>query len=222
MDAEVLAGGLVSAHTAAGGEAYLIHLSRGEGSYPALPPDEAAAKLQREMSAAAAALGARVRWLGFRSGPISLSSAASAIREALAAISPDVIVTHWRGSWHPRHVTAHQATLVAVQSVPAVRELLFGENCEDLEGFRPTCYFDISGVVETRFEALCAYELFRVSAAPEWSGIPYDRYYRAAARNRGVEAGVAAAEAFMPALHVRRSLASPPSAFLFGQAIELP
>jgi LmbE family N-acetylglucosaminyl deacetylase len=222
MDAEVLAGGLVATHTTAGGEAWLLHLSRGEGSYPELLPDQAALQLQREMAEAAATLQAHLHWLGFRSGRIDLSSAISAIRSALVEINPEVVVTHWRGSWHPRHVTAHQATLVAVQAVPAVRELLFGENCEDLEGFRPTCYFDISETVETWFRALSAYDLFRRSAAPEWTGIPYDSYYRAAARNRGVEAGVQAAQGFMHALRVHRSLASSPSAFLFGQAVELP
>lgn len=221
MDAEVLAGGLVAAHTAAGGEAYLLHLSRGEGSYPSLPPDEAAARLQVEMAEAGATLRAQVRWLGFRSGPIGLTSAVSAIRSVLADINPGVVVTHWRGSWHPRHVVAHQATLAAVRSVPSVRELLFGENCEDLEGFRPTCYFDISDAVETWLRALSAYELFRKSAEPGWGGVPYHGYYKSAARNRGIEAGVQAAQGFMDALRVRSSLASPPFAFFHGQAVEL-
>lgn len=217
-----MAGAAVAAHAAAGGEAWLVHLSRGEGSYPDLAPDIAAAQLQAEMAEAAGVLGAQLRWLGFRSGHIALSSAADAIRSALIEIRPDVVVTHWRGSWHPRHVTAHQATLLAIRSTPAIRELLYGENCEDLDGFRPTCYLDVSGHAETGFRALSAYELFRRSSSPEWTGVPYERYYRASSRNRGIEAGVQAAQAFMEAVRVHRALGSPPLAFLSGQAIDLP
>jgi LmbE family N-acetylglucosaminyl deacetylase len=212
----------VAAHTAAGGEAWLLHLSRGEGSYPHLAADRAGEQLQAEMAGAARILGARMRWLGFRSGPIALSEAISALEAALVEIAPDVVVTHWRGSWHPRHVTAHQATLVAVRALSGVRELLFGENCEDLEGFRPTCYFDLADSAGTWFRALSAYELFRNSGTEGWKGIPYEHYYRAAARTRGLEAGVHSAQAFMEAPRVRRTLASDPSAFPFGQAIDIP
>ncbi len=222
MDAEVMAGGLVAAHTAAGGEAWLLHLSRGDGSYPDKPPAEAGAQLEAEMARSAELLGARMRWLGFRSGPIPLADAVAALQPVLMELAPQVVVTHWRGSWHPRHVTAHQATLVALRKVSGVQELLFGENCEDLEAFRPNCYCDVSASVEGWFRALSAYELFRRSGDPRWEGIPYDSYYRSAARNRGVEAGVRAAQAFMDALRVRRSLAFEPPAFLSGQAIDHP
>lgn len=222
MDAEVMAGGLVAIHTAAGGEAWLLHLSRGEGSYTGKTSAEAASQLDAEMAEAARLLGAGVRWLGFRSGPIPLSDAKAAIQTALADLAPEVVVTHWRGSWHPRHVITHQATLLALQAVSGVRELLFGENCEDLDGFRPTSYFDIIGGVERWFQALSSYELYRTSISLDGSGIPYHSYYRAAARNRGFESGVLAAQAFMDSIRVRRALTHLPPNFISGQAIDHP
>jgi hypothetical protein len=86
-----------------------------------------------------------------------------------------------------------------------VRELYFGENCEDLDGFGPSVYFDITQVFDRWLDALACYELFRRSVVGQGelrdpsSGIPYSSYYRSMARVRGLESGFAYAQAFMPA-----------------------
>lgn len=209
FDAEAMAGGLAARVRAEGGAVLLVHLTRGERGAPARPPEQYAVQLEEEMQQAARILGARAYWPGYPAGDLPEEAVVAELSRLLAGFGPHVVVTHWRGSWHPRHVAAHRLTLKAVQhagrtgdpgpeQAPAV---YFGENCEDLVGFVPSLYVDISTVFSQWHKALRCYEMFRRSEPLESyaSGIPYAGFYPAMARVRGLEAGCTYAQAFMPA-----------------------
>jgi LmbE family N-acetylglucosaminyl deacetylase len=204
LDAELMAGGIVSRFTAAGAKATLIHLTRGERGHPTKGPEVFARQLEEEMAQAARVLGAQELWLGYPAGcvdggsPEQLDKLAATFEE----LAPTWIITHWRGSWHPRHVATHDLVRGAAKEyarrAASLRGLFYGENCEDLAGFQPQLYVELSQRdVEKWLAAAAKYELFRLSCSPETEGIPYNSYYRAAAKVRGLECGAQYAQALM-------------------------
>lgn len=216
FDAEAMAGGFISLCSADGQGATLVHLTRGERGDPRKEPSKYASQLEQEMQEAARVLGAEALWLGYTAGHLpARDEAALALCSVIRDKRPDVLITHWRGSWHPRHVATHDIVRRAVAMASAhdvegapphqVRELYYGENCEDLEGFQPSLYVDVTTTFDTWFVALACYELFRRSIpCPEKMlsvGIPYWTYYSSATRVRGLEAGCERAQAFMMARH---------------------
>lgn len=204
FDAEAMAGATAAAAIAAGHRVTLVHLTRGERGNPLRDPAVYGKQLESEMARAAAAFGAEYLWPGYPAGRLpgeeELASELAAIFKRCRA---DVVITHWRGSWHPRHLQAHQAVMRAVGMISETQEppwVFFGENCEDLEGFAPDVYVDVSHTAEKAWRAMGEYELFRRESSPDAAGrtvkIPYEPYYRSMAAVRGLEAGVLYAQAF--------------------------
>lgn len=239
FDVEVMAGP-AALHCARRGErAMFVHVTLGERGHPVKPPEQYAVQLQGESRRAADLLGAEYLWMGYKAGAAPVDPG---IQARLAALirreRPDVVVTHWRGSLHPRHASTHENVVAAVRFAgdptwagesdgtagnadgaanPAephrVRAVYFGENFEDLDGFVPLVYLDITDVFDRWYEALSCYELFRpefavrdTMAGGAARPLPYAEYYRAIARVRGIEAGCALAKAFMPLRRLAESL----------------
>jgi LmbE family N-acetylglucosaminyl deacetylase len=199
LDAEVMAGAVAAAAAARGWHVALLHLTRGERGHPDKPLDIFGEQLTREMAQAAQILGVDQEWPGIPAPLPPPEEIWSTIAMVIKRHRPDVLITHWRGSWHPSHVRAHEAVLAAVQNVTAPPGVLFAENCEDLTGFQASRFVLIDSVYDRWLEALNAYELFRLSLPESYSGgIPYWAYYTAAARVRGLQAELQLAQAFMP------------------------
>jgi LmbE family N-acetylglucosaminyl deacetylase len=219
MDAEVMAGGLIAKATRSGHKATLIHMTRGERGHPFKKPEEFAEQLDQEMIEAARVLGAEVKWLGYSAGNLPIADEVSdKIYQIIMEINPTHIITHWRGSWHPRHVSTHYNVLKAIKMAILrhkfqLKGLYYGENCEDLNGFNPTIYIDISDVKDIWFDALTKYELFRLSLK-NTNIIPYASYYNVISKIRGFEAGVPYAQAFMEERKLWNSLDIQEYAFL--------
>ncbi len=199
LDAEVMAGGFASSAARRGHQVTLLHLTRGERGHPRKPAEEFARQLGEEMAQAADVLGVRHEWAGFQAPLPDVEAVVPAVAEAMDRLAADVVVTHWEGSWHPSHLRAHHAVLRAVQRVAPAAPVLYGENCEDLTGFHPACFAPIEDVYDVWLQGLRSYELFRLSEpGVEATPIPYWSYYTAAARVRGLQAGLNLAQAFMP------------------------
>jgi hypothetical protein len=101
----------------------------------------------------------------------------------------DLVITHWRGSMHPRHINTHDAVTGAVKRLreqeKAVR-LLYGETFEDLVGFIPQAYFSLDDKEQKQwFSALEEYQVFR----GEINDFPYRPYYTTNGKVRTVESG---------------------------------
>lgn len=169
-------------------------------------------QLEAEMARAAAVIGAEFLWPGYLAGELPDEDELAANLSALFRdLKPDIVVTHWHGSWHARHVQAHRAVVKAVglmakSGEKAVPWVLFGENCEDLDGFVPDVYVDVTHTAQKAWQAMGEYELFKREWSPDAAGrtvrIPYEQYYRAMAAVRGIEAGVRYAQAFRMARSV--------------------
>jgi len=127
-----------------------------------------------------------------------------AVCDAIRQYKPDVVVTHWSGSWHKDHQNCHLIVRDAVfyaaletlsRSRPAhsVSKIYYADNWEDATNFVPDTYLDIDAVYEKWLQACDFY--------PMWRGqtgfFRYNDYYSALAVMRGCLAGFKHAVALM-------------------------
>ena len=204
-DAEIMGGVAVLRHVAAGWRAVLVHMTPGEKGHPRLSPDEYRVHKEQEARAAAGLLGAECVLMPYPDGELPVNEEVQwRIADAIREHRPDVILTHWKGSFHRDHVNTHVNVLESLFSagLPAfVREhpahgpsaVYYAENWEDMEGFRPEVYLDASDVYDRYIEAIHAYALFRGEVAR----FRYEQWYDGASRMRGAEAGIERAVALM-------------------------
>ncbi|BAS26375.1 PIG-L deacetylase family protein [Limnochorda pilosa] len=217
FDAEAMAGGLAARWVREGGKVELLHLTRGERGDPTREQEEYGKQIEEELAASARYLGATGRWMGFSSGSLEAGSVIEALVAYLDRFRPALVVTHWRGSWHPRHRQAHELVREAIgryqRRAGQVPVLWYGENFEDLDGFRPDVYVGLNELdVELWRAGREAYSLYRGRQGRGPGGapavLPYASYYEAAPLVRGLECGVPLAQAFMQE-PVRYDLDSP-------------
>jgi LmbE family N-acetylglucosaminyl deacetylase len=214
LDAELMAGPVIAKYTKQGHKGTIVHITRGERGNPKKLPEIYGKQIEEEMVKVADGLGAKAYWMGYPAGNIpSLEKIQFDICKLIREEKPDVVITHWRGSLHPRHILTHDAVVEAVKMAAnesikmdvepyKVPHLYFGENCEDLNGFIPQIYVDIEDTFEQWIDALKNYELFRGDVL----SVPYEDYYRTMAKIRGIEIGHKLSKAFMVAPHVQDML----------------
>jgi len=200
-----MAGGVAALAASQGAQVTLVHMTLGEKGHRNLPPDVYARQKREEAEAAARVLGARCRFLNFEDAHLNADRATTeAVAEVIREIKPDILITHWKGSWHRDHINAHLAVMEGIfyAGLPAisgehgahgVERVLFAENWEDLTGFQPQIYIDVSTVFDIWWAAVNEYALCREQMAD----FPYGDYYRSLLRMRGCLSGVRYAEAFM-------------------------
>jgi LmbE family N-acetylglucosaminyl deacetylase len=192
-DMEFTAGATIAKYTAAGAEAVFLHLTAGEMGHPRLSGEEYRKQKIDEAHRAARILGATARFLPYPDAGLPRNDeVAYAIADVIREVRPDVVITHWRGSFHSDHVNAHYNTMQALfyAGLPAIarahpahspKKILFPENWEDMDDFVPDLYLDITDVYDRWIEAASQYELFSGSV----SGFRYREYYEALAVMRG-------------------------------------
>jgi LmbE family N-acetylglucosaminyl deacetylase len=111
-------------------------------------------------------------------------------------LKPDMIVGHWRGSFHRDHRNAYElmmeasflAALPAVErSLPAhcIKGMYYLENWEDLEEYQPDLWVDVSDALPKWKEACEQHQLLRGEIS-----FNYLHYYVGLAAKRGAEVGV--------------------------------
>lgn len=208
FDAEVIAGPLAFVAASRGAEVNFLHLTMGEQGHRCLSTSLYAAQKREEATLAADRLGAK--WLSLDLPDAFLpGDEATALRvcDVIRRLKPEVVITHWQGSWHKDHRAASEVTKMAVfyAALPTLEReapahspalLLFGENWEDDEGFTPTYLVDVSAGFSAWQEAAREYELARGLAS-----FPYLDYYSALYRLRGCLRGTQYAQGFMGMSH---------------------
>lgn len=195
LDAELMGGPLLIKYAQAGAHCTMMNVTEGRLDRADASEEEKEAYLQRirkENKEVAIAMGCDHYNFGYTSQ--TLPSQAVFIEQLIAYIKQekvDCIVTHWRGTMHPRHYYTYETV---TQAVLALRkegydiQLLYGENCEDLIGFTPTCYVTLTKQqVQTWFTSLAQYSIFNGLV----NDMPYQEYYRAQIKVRAVEGGSA-------------------------------
>lgn len=191
LDAELLGGPLLIKYAKAGAHVTAITATRGRLEKGT--DEEKAAyiqKVEKQEKEAARILGADTLFLGYiGSNMPSLNEFADRLEKYFIDEKVDLVITHYRGSMHPRHINVHDAVLEACKRLRRKGnniKLLYGETFEDLNGFIPQAYYVLTKD-ETKqwFDALNCYDVFKGTV----NGFPYQSYYSTNLQVRQIESG---------------------------------
>lgn len=193
LDAELMGGPLLLKYAKQGAHCTMINVTEGRLDRPDASEAEKQNYLKhvrRENEECAQAMGCDCYNMGYTSQTLpSQGEFIELLKDYFRKESVDCVVTHWRGTMHPRHYFTYETVTQAVLQLRAEGmdiQLLYGENCEDLIGFTPTCYVSLTDIlVEDWFTALSHYAIFNGKV----NDMPYQSYYRAQLKVRAVEGG---------------------------------
>ena len=193
LDAELMGGPLMLKYAKEGAHCTFIHVTQGRLEDPAATEEEKAAYLQsllEQNQRAAKALGGDTIWLGYVSSSMpSTEEFAARLERYFEEEKVDLVITHWRGSMHPRHINTHDAVTAAVKNLRRKGNpirLMYGETFEDLVGFLPQAYFVINEEEKEQwFQGLKEYQVFN----GEINDFPYIPYYTTNGKVRQIECG---------------------------------
>jgi N-acetylglucosamine malate deacetylase 1 len=195
-----------------GGSGVLLSLSLGEKGAPKDIPVQQYGEMQRAATEKAAhLLGAEALFLIYPDAEIPFNEESSLrVCDVIREQKPEIVVTHWSGSWHKDHQNCHLVvrdgifyaglkTLQRSQPAHAVSKLYYADNWEDASNFIPDTYLNIDAVCEKWLQACDFY--------PMWRGqtgfFRYNDYYSSLAVMRGCLAGFKKAVALMSDLSQR-------------------
>lgn len=191
LDAELMGGPLILKYARQGAHCTLIHVTQGRLEDPAATEEAKQAYLKDLLTMnqkAAEKLGADTIWLGYVSSNMpSLEDFAQRMEQYFIDEKVDLVITHWRGSMHPRHINTHDAVVTAVKRLREKGNpirLVYGETFEDLVGFLPQAYFTLNPEEVTQwYDAMKEYAVFR----GEVNDFPYQQYYPTIGKVRQIE-----------------------------------
>lgn len=191
LDAELMGGPLLQKYADQGVHATFMHVTTGRLEDPNATEAEKQAYLEQlrsENDAVAKAMGCDFYAFGYHAE--TLPSEADFIKQLKAYFvkeSVDLVVTHARGTLHPRHYYTYETVTQAVRQLRHEGydiDLLYGENCEDLSGFTPNKYLELSDdEVQRWYAALGHYAIFNGAV----NTMPYQEWYKAQGKIRAVE-----------------------------------
>jgi len=204
-DAEIMGGATVLKHVDAGWRAVIVHMTPGEKGHRNLSPEEYARIKVEEANNAAHILGADCVMLPYKDGELPVNLDVQwAIADIIRQFRPTVLLTHWQGSLHRDHrntslnvmeslFLARLPAFVRQHAAHGPSKVLYAENWEDEDGFKPDLYLDVADVFDRYIEAIHAYSLFRGEVVT----FAYEQWYRGASELRGAEGGFKRAVALM-------------------------
>ena len=189
-----------------GGGAILLSLSLGEKGAPSNIPVHEYGELQKTATQKATNLiGAEAAYILYPDAEIPFNDESSLrVCDAIREHRPEVVITHWSGSWHKDHRNCHLIAEDAIfyagletlsRKLPAhtVSKVFYAENWEDAANFVPDTYINIDPIYQKWLQACDFY--------PMWRGqtgfFRYNDYYSSLAVMRGCLAGCKAAIALM-------------------------
>lgn len=191
LDAELMGGPLIIKYVKDGAKCTLLHVTQGRLEDPKATEEEKQAYLKdllNQNRKAAEKLGADYLWLGYVSSNMPKTEEfAKRLEQYFVDEKVDLVITHWRGSMHRRHIETHDAVTLAVKNMRekgSQIRLVYGETFEDLVGFIPQAYFQLDDdEKEQWFSALNEYDVFRGKV----NDFPYMPYYTNNGRIRQIE-----------------------------------
>lgn len=192
-DPESGCGGTLAKLSAAGHNVTNLYLTRGESGIEGKSHAEAAAIRSKESEAACKLLGVKPEFLGQIDGHTIVNN--EWIEKMSAFIknySPDIVLTHWPIDSHKDHQAASMLTTQAWMRSGKKFDLYYFEVLSGIQtvAFRPTDYVDISATSETKRKALYCH-------TSQHPAEIYSHGHQLMEQFRGLEAGYAAAEAFV-------------------------
>lgn len=191
LDAELMGGPMSIVMNRFGGKSTFVHVTTGRLEKKGATQEELDAyqtKLIKQIDEVAAGMNCEAVRLDYKSN--NMPSEQDFIEQMMTYFQQektDLVITHHIGTMHDRHYYTHKTVTAAVKRLRAQGmeiDLLYGENLEDLVGFIPTKYLEMSNKdVDTWFTSLKHYDLFR----GEISSVPYEDYYKTMGKVRGLE-----------------------------------
>lgn len=189
-----------------GGSGALLSLSLGARGAPKNIPVQQYGEMQRTATEKATQLlGAEAVFLAYPDAEIPFNDESSlAVCDAIRQYKPDVVITHWSGSWHKDHQNCHLIvrdavfyaeleTLARTNPAHSVSKIYYADNWEDATNFVPDTFLDIETAYEKWLQACDFY--------PMWRGqtgfFRYNDYYSALSIMRGCLSGFKHAVALM-------------------------
>ncbi len=191
LDAEIMGGPLFVKYQKENAKCTCLHVTQGRLEDPNATKEECDAylkKLLEQNDKAANLIHADALWLGYVSNDMpTLEVFTERLITYFKEEEVDLVITHYRGSMHPRHINTHDAVFNAVKKL---REdgnnikLIYGETFEDLVGFLPQAYFVLSDEEQQQwFSALKEYTVFNGGV----NDFPYLDYYTTNLKVRQIE-----------------------------------
>ncbi len=189
-DPESGCGGTIARYAAAGYEAVLMYLNRGEGYCGQADLTQCGTVRTAEAKAACSMLKARAAFVGQYDGRAVVdNSHYEDFGRFLDSERPDILFVHWPLDRHRDHRALSELVLDTWLKGGKKSALYFYEVADDTMMFSPTEFVDISTVEDKKRAACYAHS----SQQP-------DRWYpkqTQITRSRGIEGGVRQAEAFL-------------------------
>jgi LmbE family N-acetylglucosaminyl deacetylase len=189
-----------------GGAGVLLSLSMGERGAPKDIPVLQYGEMQRMATEKAARLlGAEAIFIPYPDAEIPFDEeSALRVADLIRQQKPEIIITHWSGSWHRDHRNCYLivrdaiffaglATLTRSNPPHSVKALYYADNWEDADNFSADTYVNIEAVYDKWLQACDFY--------PMWCGqtgfFRYNDYYSSLAVMRGCLSGSKHAIALM-------------------------
>ncbi len=199
-------GAVVARQIERGGAGVFLSLSIGERGAPKNIPVPQYGEMQRTATQNAShLLGAQAIFLAYPDAEIPFNEESTLqVCDILREERPDIVVTHWSGSWHKDHQNCHLIvrdaifyagleTLARNRPAHSVSKVFYADNWEDATNFVADTYVDIESVYEKWLRACDLY--------PMWRGqtgfFRYNDYYSCLAVMRGCLSGFKQAAALM-------------------------
>ncbi len=211
-DMEIACGAVLAKQAQLGDRVVFLHLTLGEGGNPKMSAGKYGEQKRREALEVDSLLGGETIFGPYRDGELPHDETARKyVANVIRMVKPTDIITHWKNSIHPDHSNAHAVTMDAVllASLPSVstvtpysktefpawrgvRRILYTENWEDMEGYEPYIYVDVTESFDVWAKAVSKYEFI----GGKISSFPYLNYYKSLATVRGAEGGYTHAVTF--------------------------
>jgi len=193
-DMEISCGAVLAKHAKRGDRVVMLHLTLGEGGNPALSPQEYGEQKRNEAELVADMLGAEVIFGPYRDGELPNDEVARRyVNDIIRQVQPTHIITHWKNSIHKDHsntyaIVTDAVLLASLEGVESdyprhrgIRGIYYTENWEDMEGYNPYIFVDVTETYDVWKEAVHKYEFIGGDISP----FPYLDYYTSLARVRG-------------------------------------
>jgi LmbE family N-acetylglucosaminyl deacetylase len=207
-DAEILCAGTLARARAEGAAIGICVLCNGEKGQPAKPIRNLVMVRRKETATSAKLLGAELYMLGLPDGELA-DTLRNRVRlvEAFRRFRPTLVLAHARQDYHPDHQAA-SALAEAVSWSSASRGLktasaplpaapaLWWMDTINMSGFDPGFYVDISPYAELKGKLIRCHRS-QLQRGDDVDFSPLADLMRVQQEARGLQAGVAAAEAFV-------------------------
>lgn len=192
-DGEIQAGAIAHKYAKAGWDVTFVHLTPGEkGNPPHISVEDYAKQKMEEAEKAAEVLGAKSITLDYKDAELTFNDEIiTRVATLMRKLRPRVVITHWENSIHPDHELCPKIVRAAQLKAglggfdleglpPHYYGYYHSENWEDMEGYDPDVFIDVSDEFDTYLEALSKYWFIMNS-----SSFRYYDYYKALGTVRG-------------------------------------